>query len=88
MTPERKRWLEREGSVTTILRVLCGIALLLLLTDLVLHRHGHYGFEVWFGFYAFYGFVACTLLVLAARELRKLLMRDENYYGEEDYPDE
>ena len=33
-------------------------------------------------------FVACTLLVLAARELRKILMRDENYYGEEDYPDE
>jgi hypothetical protein len=33
-----------------------------------------------FGFYAIYGFVACVLLVVIAKELRKLLMRDENYY--------
>ena len=35
------------------------------------------------GFYAFYGFVACVLLVLAAREMRKILMRREEYYDVE-----
>lgn len=34
------------------------------------------------GFYAFYGFVACVLLVLAAREMRKILMRREEYYDD------
>ena len=32
------------------------------------------------GFYAGYGFVACVLLVLIAKEMRKLLMRREDYY--------
>jgi len=30
--------------------------------------------------YAIYGFVACVLLVLLGIVLRKLVMRDENYY--------
>jgi len=34
---------------------------------------------VW-GFYALYGFVACVLLVLLAKEMRKLVMRNEDYY--------
>jgi hypothetical protein len=32
------------------------------------------------GFYAFYGFVACVLLVLIAKQMRKVLMRKEDYY--------
>lgn len=30
--------------------------------------------------YAIYGFVACVILVLLGRVLRRLVMRDENYY--------
>lgn len=30
--------------------------------------------------YALYGFVACVVLVLIGRILRRLVMRDENYY--------
>lgn len=32
--------------------------------------------------YAFYGFVACVTLVLVGIVLRRLVMRDENYYRE------
>ena len=32
------------------------------------------------GFYAVYGFVACVLLVLLAKEMRKVLIRKEDYY--------
>ena len=42
--------------------------------------HGEMPVEGWFGFYALYGFVACVLLVLVAKQLRKILMRDEDYY--------
>jgi hypothetical protein len=37
---------------------------------------------VW-GFYAIYGFVACVILVLVAKEMRKLVMRDEDYYDDD-----
>lgn len=57
--------------------VICGILLLL---DFVLHRHTVHSWENLPGFYALYGFVACVLLVLIAKEMRKVLMRKEDYY--------
>lgn len=36
------------------------------------------------GFYAVYGFVGCVILVLLAKEMRKVVMRGERYYGDED----
>lgn len=32
------------------------------------------------GFYAVYGFVGCVILVLLAKEMRKVVMRGERYY--------
>lgn len=62
--------------------VTCGVILAL---DLFIHRHlsfeeGVFGAEGWFGFYGVYGFVACVFLVLIAKEMRKVLMRSEDYY--------
>jgi hypothetical protein len=48
--------------------------------DFVYHRHIVHPWEGVWGFYAIYGFVACVVLVLVAKELRKLLMRAEDYY--------
>ena len=33
-----------------------------------------------FGFFGLFGFLVSFALVLAARELRKILMRDEDFY--------
>jgi hypothetical protein len=39
------------------------------------------GFETTIpAFYCFYGFIACTVLVICATQLRKVLMRREDYY--------
>ncbi|MEN8130836.1 MAG: hypothetical protein ABFS45_11710 [Pseudomonadota bacterium] len=57
--------------------IVCGILLLL---DFVFHRHTTHPWENLSGFYAIYGFVACVLLVLIAKEMRKVLMRKEDYY--------
>lgn len=48
--------------------------------DLVFHRHVAHPWEAWPGFYSLYGFVACVLLVLVARALRRVLLRPEDYY--------
>lgn len=47
------------------------------------HKHGHYAFEKVPTFHALYGFAGCVLLVLAARVLRMVVMRDEDYYGDD-----
>ena len=43
-------------------------------------KHPHFRWEQWPGFYAVYGFVACVVLVLAAKQLRRVVMRPEDYY--------
>ncbi len=63
-----------------IVRGLIALCLALLGLDAVLHRHAVHPWDDLFGFYGLYGFVACVVLVLLAKELRKLVMRDENYY--------
>lgn len=72
-------------NVKRVIGGLVVVCVVLIALDLVLHRHpsfspGSFPAEGWFGFYAIYGFVACVLLVLVAKEMRKLLMRGEDYY--------
>lgn len=77
---EPERWLDRPGNVDRIvytLYVLCGVSVLL---EFVIEREEKLGFAEWFGFYAWYGFVACVGLVLAAKALRLILIRPEDYY--------
>jgi hypothetical protein len=73
-------WLDREANVTRLYLGLWVVGIVLLLADLVIHRHEDAWFAGWFGFYAAYGFFACVALVLTAKALRRLLMRDEDYY--------
>ena len=51
----------------------------LTLLDLVIHKHGDYWWN-FFGFHSFFGFVACFALVVIAKSMRTILMRDEDYY--------
>ena len=69
--------------VDVIIWVLFGLCLLVSGADLFYDKHGHYDFEHLPAFHSFYGFVSCVALVLAARVLRKLIMRDEDYYDDE-----
>ncbi len=57
----------------------CGVSFLL---DFVVHRHVDHPWESLFGFYAVYGLVGFVVLVLAAKQLRKVLMRREGYYDD------
>ena len=76
----REYWLEKPGSVDKIWWGLVGVCATLFLADLLYEKHVHYEFEEVPGFYGIYGFISCVVLVLAARELRKVVMRPEDYY--------
>jgi hypothetical protein len=79
----KKYLFDEPRNVRFVVRALLVACALLVGLDLVLHRHAAHPWEEMFGFYAFYGFVACVLLVLLAKEMRKVVMRDERYYGDE-----
>lgn len=61
------------------LYALCGISVV---AEFFIHRHVDHPWEALFGFYCLYGFFACVILVLIAKELRKVLMRGEDYYDD------
>ena len=84
-TDKSPRIFDNPRNVKRVIRSLVALSVLLIAVDLVLHRHpsfapGTFPVEGWFGFYAIYGFVACVLLVLIAKQMRKVLMRGEDYY--------
>ena len=63
--------------VIHVLYLLCGMSLI---AEFFVKRYVDHPWEGLFGFYTLYGFVACVLLVLIAKEMRKLIMRGEDYY--------
>jgi hypothetical protein len=73
-------WIDDPKNVARLYRGLWVAGGALVLADLLIHRHAETAFDGWFGFYGVYGFVACVALVLAAKLLRRLVMRSEDYY--------
>ena len=77
---EQTYWLDRPGNVEWIVRAVYMICAALVVADVFVPKHGPFPIEHVFGFYAWYGFLACVGLVLAAKVLRRVLMRPEDYY--------
>lgn len=76
----KKYWLDDMRNVHKIFWALVVVCACLFLSDLFYHKHVVYEFENWIGFFGLFGFSVSFALVLIARELRKILMRDEDYY--------
>jgi asparagine N-glycosylation enzyme membrane subunit Stt3 len=77
---EREYWLDRKRNVDRVYWGVWAACALLLLAEPLVHKHGGFPFEAWFGFHGWYGFVACVGLVLAAKLLRVILKRPADYY--------
>jgi hypothetical protein len=80
-TPAHERtWIDEPKNVDRIVYALYGLCVLLIVIDPFVHKHSPFSIEHYWGFYAFYGFVACVGLVLTAKMLRKILIKPEDYY--------
>ena len=66
-------WLDKPGSVDKIWYWLLTLCFVLTAADLFYEKHPHFEIEKWFG----------IGLVLAAKELRRILMRKEDYYDDD-----
>ena len=81
---ERRYWLDDPRNVTKIVWTLVAICTGLFFADAFYPKHGYFAIEHVFGFYAIFGFVVCVGLVLAAKWMRTILMRPEEYYERDD----
>ncbi|MFQ5757498.1 MAG: hypothetical protein ACE5H7_15580 [Acidiferrobacterales bacterium] len=71
---------DKPKNVKRVMHALYAVCAVLFLVDFVYARKMVHPWEAVWGFYAVYGFVACVLLVLIAKEMRRLVMRREDYY--------
>lgn len=78
--PEKTWWLDNPRNVDKVVWTLYGVCALLMASDVLIHRHGEFEIEHLFGFYGFFGFLGSVGLVLTAKQLRRILMRREDYY--------
>ena len=79
---ERPHLFDDPRNVRRVIYALCTVCAAFLLLDLFIERPVEHPWEALFGFYAVYGFTACVGLVLIAKELRRVLMRREDYYDD------
>ena len=85
-------WVDKPGSVNKIIWTLALVCGLLFLADFTFEKHGYFDIEHLPGFFGVYGFVMFTGLILAAKGLRVLIKRPEDFYGDkavdrEQYPE-
>jgi len=74
---------DRKANQDLLFRALYAVSAVLVIVDLFVHRHAEHPWEHVKAFYPLYGFVGIVILVLAAKGLRRLTMRPEDYYGAE-----
>ena len=77
---EKQYLFDNPRNVSLVARGFYIACILLILLEFILHRHATREWESFTGFYALFGFIACVTIVLAAKKLRKIMKRKEDYY--------
>ena len=77
---EPSRWLDRPRNIRRLVVLLAVCCVISVAAELLIHRHAAFSWESWPGFYAVFGFVAYTILILVAKRLRRFISREEDYY--------
>ena len=67
---------------------LLALCVVLFAADFLYHKHAHFDFEQLPGFYGLFGLASYCGIVLTAKQLRKILKRDEDYYDVDDARDD
>jgi hypothetical protein len=82
--PETRKtgWLENPAIRKLMLAVFMAWLVGSVGLDLIAHRHGHFAFENFVGFWAVFGLLACLLLVYLAKFIRLIIKRPQDYYDD------
>ncbi len=77
---DKKHVFDNPKNVKRVIHWLYVACAVVFVADFFVERDVNHPWESLFGFYGIYGFIAFSLLVLVSKELRKVLMRREDYY--------
>lgn len=80
--PSGDHWLVRPENIRKIWIGSIIVLVILVLLDLAITKHPHFDIEGSFGFGAWYGFIACVVLVFGSKLLGLLLKRPDIYYDD------
>ena len=72
---EKPDFFDKPSNIKKMLNIFYVICGLLVVADFIVHRHIYHSWENIPAFYALYGSGGCVLLVVIAKEMRKVLMR-------------
>ncbi|MGZ8254705.1 MAG: hypothetical protein ACXWVT_07630 [Burkholderiaceae bacterium] len=78
----KKHWLDHPGNVRLLWRLFLALLVLSVLAELVVSLHPSFAIESLFGFYSWFGFLACVAMIGVAKGLSLLLKRSDKYYEE------
>lgn len=73
-------WLVRPTTIRGLWIAFIIILALTVLANLVVKPHGDFGIDGTFGFYAWYGFLTCVLMIVVSKGLGHFLKRPDDYY--------
>jgi len=79
---EKKHLFDNPKNVSRAIYLLVAISVITAGFDLVFARHVEHPIENIFGFYPLFGFFSCAIVILGAKEMRKIVMRKEDYYDD------
>ncbi len=78
--PDSNHWLVRPTTIRVLWIVFIAILAGTVLADFFIDHHGVFGVDGTIGFYAWYGFLSCVVLVFGSRLLGVFLKRPDDYY--------
>ena len=75
-----QHWILKKENIKKLW--VCSIVLLvfLVLVQLIFPIKGHFEVESWIGFGAWFGFIACILMILFSKILGLVVKKPEDYY--------
>lgn len=77
---EREHWLMRPGTIRLLWWTFLAVLAATVALEFLLPVEGHFGVDGSFGFHAWYGLLACAVLILFSRLLGVFLKRKDDYY--------
>ena len=82
MNEEKIYWLDKKTNVNKLIIGVLVICVFLLIIDFFYEKHPQVFVEKWMGFYCFYGFLICCVIVVGGKFFRKIVIRKENFYDD------
>lgn len=80
----KTHWLDKPRNVKLLWRLFLGVLVLTVAIGALIPLHPHFDIESSFGFYAWFGFIACAVMIAAAKGVALLLKQRDTYYRERD----